>query len=70
VRNFSELAAPNNPVIIDVFPFNGDETTPGGGARAPASDFDGSNLLVTPPTANTLDRRAVDGRNLTDHSHK
>lgn len=59
--NFSETVAVQPVRTIEVFPYNGDATPPGGPTRSPASNFDGKYVLTTLIAPKYPDNSAVPG---------
>ena len=59
--NFSETVSVQPVRTIEVFPYNGDATPPGGPTRSPASNFDGAYELTTLIAPKYPDNSAVPG---------
>lgn len=54
MQNFSETLTVAAPTMIEVFPYNGDSTPPGGANRSPASSFTGDLMLTAPATVTNI----------------
>lgn len=61
MQNFSQTLTVGAPTIIEVFPYNGDDTPPGGVNRSPASAFHGILELAGAPTVSDIAGGAYDG---------
>ncbi len=54
MQNFSETLTVGAPTFIEVFPYNGDATPPGGVNRSPSSNFHGDLTLTGPATVQNI----------------
>ena len=61
LQNFSETLTVGAPTIIEVFPYNGDATPPGGINRTPASSFTGALTLTGPATVTNVSGASYSG---------